>query len=510
MNKNFFFQVFGSLFVVLILGAGMYFIVEQNASLSNLAGPILDGGSESIIENIELAISNGDFENANKLFEESALELTDEEIQSISGFESLSSDIYPKLIRKADQAVVDKEFDTALADLKKLALYKINSNEVDRRINAVNTYKKQLDTAVPYEGNVPHLFTHSLVIYPELAFDDDFDGPGFRDEMLTVKEFQSIIAEMNKRNYILVNIRDLYSEDENGKITPEKLMLPPGKKPFVLSIDDVSYYEYMEGDGFAKQLEIDEKLNVATRVIEPDTGNEIVTLTGDMMPILDEFVLDNPGFSHLGAKGIIATTGYQGTLGYDIDKENFDSPDFEQDKQQATEVATRLKELGWLFASHSYTHWRGSERTVSEMEYDTFSWSDEIEPAVGETDIYVTPFGYKMSPDNPRFRNFVDEGFNIINPIANGRPMEYGDDYVLMYRTAIVGYSIRNYKTILEDFFDVDEVKDPARGNYVPAPPTTTTTTQVVATTTTVNNTTSTATTINMSTCLSGSAETRV
>ncbi|WP_279402877.1 hypothetical protein [Arthrobacter sp. JCM 19049] len=33
-----------------------------------------------------------------------------------------------------------------------------------------------------------------------------------------------------------------------------KIMLPKGKKPLVLSIDDVSYYEYMDGDGFADKL----------------------------------------------------------------------------------------------------------------------------------------------------------------------------------------------------------------------------------------------------------------
>ena len=56
---------------------------------------------------------------------------------------------------------------------------------------------------------------------------------------------------------------------------------------------------------------------------------------------------------------------------------------------------------------------------------------------------------------------------NILDLIVNGRPMGYGDGNFLMYRTAIVGFLIRNYKTKVEDFFDVDEVKDATIGNYI-------------------------------------------
>ena len=35
-------------------------------------------------------------------------------------------------------------------------------------------------------------------------------------------------------------------------------MLPPGKQAFVMSQDDVCYYEYMEGDGFASSMVVGE------------------------------------------------------------------------------------------------------------------------------------------------------------------------------------------------------------------------------------------------------------
>ena len=34
----------------------------------------------------------------------------------------------------------------------------------------------------------------------------------------------------------------------------KQIMLPEGKKPFVMSQDDVNYYVYMEGHGFADKM----------------------------------------------------------------------------------------------------------------------------------------------------------------------------------------------------------------------------------------------------------------
>ena len=45
-------------------------------------------------------------------------------------------------------------------------------------------------------------------------------------------------------------------------------MLPPGKIPFVLSQDDVSYYHYMDGDGFASKLVVDSNGDVKNEYIE--------------------------------------------------------------------------------------------------------------------------------------------------------------------------------------------------------------------------------------------------
>jgi hypothetical protein len=41
-------------------------------------------------------------------------------------------------------------------------------------------------------------------------------------------------------------------------------MLPKGKKPIILSVDDVNYYAYMKRDGQVFKLILDDTGNVAT------------------------------------------------------------------------------------------------------------------------------------------------------------------------------------------------------------------------------------------------------
>ena len=62
---------------------------------------------------------------------------------------------------------------------------------------------------------------------------------------MTVDEFNQILQLLYDNDYILVSIRDLANVTENSdgsvSIAAAELELPEGKKPFVLSQNDVSY-----------------------------------------------------------------------------------------------------------------------------------------------------------------------------------------------------------------------------------------------------------------------------
>ena len=119
---------------------------------------------------------------------------------------------------------------------------------------------------------------------------------------------------MYDKGYVLVSPHDMATVNEDGTMSRGKIMVPKGKIPFVLSQDDVSYYHYMDGDGCASRLVLDENGQVKNEYIEDDGSVSVGDY--DLVPILDDFIREHPDFSYHGRKGILAMTGYDGVLGY--------------------------------------------------------------------------------------------------------------------------------------------------------------------------------------------------
>ena len=161
-------------------------------------------------------------------------------------------------------------------------------------------------TYVPYDGVVEHLFFHPVVAYPELAFDGDYKSDGIDDWMVTAGEYLKILESVYEKGYVLVDIADCWSEqtDESGqpRMVKNTLYLPEGKKPLILSYDDVNYYEYMLANGFTYKLIIGEDGKLWSWGKDPQ-GKEVVSRDLDAVTILDKFVEEHPDFSPFGAKG---------------------------------------------------------------------------------------------------------------------------------------------------------------------------------------------------------------
>lgn len=369
-------------------------------------------------------------------------------------------------VRAYDRAVLATDFETARTHIDRLMSWFPEDPDVHRRDNALDVWIDQAAAAVEWTGDVPHLFIHSLIVRTDLAFDGDFQDRGYRTYMITQTEFDRMLEQMHANDFVLIDIHDIYDVADDGTVTQTYPRVPPGKKPFVFSIDDVSYYEYMTGDGFAERAIIDDNGQISM-LIEMEDGQLTETRRGDAMPILDEFVLDNPDFSLAGQKGIMAVTGYEGVLGYDFSRDQVDEPDFEERKNGAAAVAERMRELGWQFASHSYTHgdWlRDPQSSFGRFTFDGDGWAREIEPVIGDTDIYISPFGYHLGNNNQRYRYLVENlGFKIFNPISDGVTRSYNDDNVMMHRIAVDGYMLSTGASRLTPYFDPAIVWDTAR-----------------------------------------------
>ncbi|MDR1217404.1 MAG: hydrolase, partial [Oscillospiraceae bacterium] len=150
---------------------------------------------------------------------------------------------------------------------------------------------------VEYDGIVEHLFFHTAIAYPELAFDGDAQEKGFDDWMVTVDEYKKILQSLYDKGYILVNMNDVWSEytDSNGAQAMKRntLMIPEGKKPLILSYDDISYYYYMLPEGFPYKLIVGYDGEIYSYGLDPD-GKEVFSQELDAVPILDKFVEEHP------------------------------------------------------------------------------------------------------------------------------------------------------------------------------------------------------------------------
>lgn len=367
--------------------------------------------------------------------------------------------LLPILI-EADQLATGYFYDEAIALLQNVPAEYANDSKVVAKLEAFHTAK---DSLVPYEEPVRHIFFHSLIVDTSLAFDGDYMENGYNYWMTTVDEFKAMLVELYANDYILIDIHELAREevDENGnaKMVANQPLVPAGKKPLVLSVDDVNYYEYMEHDGFARNLLIDENGDVKNLYIDKD-GNESIG-DYDVAPILDSFVKEHPDFSYRGAKGILALTGYEGALGYDT--HIADSPTLEEDIATATAVANRLKENGWLFAIHGWGHRDAKAISYGSLVYDTNRWLAEIAPIVGETDIYIYPYGSEIEYPSDKLSYFNSVGLRYFCGVWTKPFVSVKSDYVRQTRCNLDGFNMITRPNALADLFDVSKVIDTSR-----------------------------------------------
>ena len=400
---------------------------------------------------------------------------------------SAPADQSADLVAQADRLAASYDYDAAMDLLKGSADYASNQT-LQKKVAEYQTTK---DTCVPYPlDQITHVFYHTLVKDPSRAFDGDSDSGGYNQVMTTIDEFNKITQSMYEKGFVLIHLDDIAKVNEQGIMVPQEIMLPPGKKPFVLSQDDVSYYHYMDGDGMASKLVIDENGDVKTEYVEAD--GSITVGDFDMVPLIDRFVEQHPDFSYRGAKGTIALTGYNGVLGYrtdgvyrDINDPNLDPdqieflnahPDFNWDQEvaEATAVATAMKEDGWQFASHTWGHINVGERSLETLMADTEKWLTYVSPIVGECNKIIFAFGADITgvddyTGQPKFDYLKSQGFDYYCNVDSSQYwVQLRDSYLRMGRRNLDGYRMYYNPELLSDLFDASAVFDPSRPTPVP------------------------------------------
>ncbi|MDY3251104.1 MAG: polysaccharide deacetylase [Candidatus Choladocola sp.] len=396
-----------------------------------------------------------------------------------------------ELIAYADYLAAQYDYDGAIAYLRSSPAYTGSQALQD----AVSGYENTKATCTAYPlDQITHVFFHTMIKDTSKAFDGDSKEGGYNQVMTTMDEFAKIMEQMYAEGYVMVSLHDMCIVNDDGTVSRGEILLPPGKKPFVLSQDDVSYYHYMDGDGFAQKLIVDENGEVKNTYVEDDGSISVGDY--DMVPWIDSFVKEHPDFSYHGHKGIIALTGYEGVLGYRTDEvyrtkeasrvteyqqkffdehPDFDEASWQNEVDQAKAVASAMRAEGWEFASHTWGHISPTQKGIDGLKQDTERWLNNVETIVGDTDVIIFAFGADIgdwqpyTSDNEYFAYLKEQGFNIYCNVDSSQYwVQFGDNYMRQGRRNLDGYRMYYNPEMLSDLFTVSEVWDSSRPTPVP------------------------------------------
>lgn len=314
------------------------------------------------------------------------------------------------------------------------------------------------DDLVRYKGPVEHIFFHPLLPEPQYTLHRGTQPAEFNKWMTTAKEFRGIVRQLYAKDWLLVDLESLFRRRKDGSLRRAPLRLPKGKKPLVISVDDLNYPEYMIVNHLNSKLVLDGSGNVAAKRVRPD-GTTVVSRSSEIVPILDRFVANHPDFSHDGAKGTIALTGFEGILGY---RTSGAGRHARKEQRRVAPVVQRLKDTGWTFGSHSYSHPDFGASSYTRVVADTDRWERFVEPLIGgDARIFVYPYG---SPATGASLSYLRKaGFEIFCTIGPTASTTIRDGYAVQARVHVDGLSLMSQKSMLRRFFDPDSVLDPRR-----------------------------------------------
>ncbi len=324
---------------------------------------------------------------------------------------------------------------------------------------------------VEYSETVEHAFTHCLLAYPSLALSDENPlKETYEQNCLTPNEFKKILSQLYSNNYALIDINKLF-EEKDGKIVKSKIQVPSGKKPIVLSFDDVVYDEKKAKLGMVDKIIVDSSGELASETeitwgLKPITE---ISKENEFIPILEEFIKTHPDFSIDGARGTICLTGFDGILGYRTSDLN--TTNRKQEINRAKIVVEKLKEKGWNFACHSFGHYHMKEISFEEFEEEIKNWKEQVEPIIGETKIYVYPYGeWELENEDKsiseKHRLLVENGFELfcgvgINPFFSHLPYNNSNfQSLFMDRTPLDGFTLKHREKELSRLINANEVYD--------------------------------------------------
>ncbi len=351
------------------------------------------------------------------------------------------------LIAESEKYAASCEYEKAIAVLDK---FSGNLSDFSNLLACRQGYESAESSLVAWEDprQIPFLSFSKLVVDPVAGFAGD-SGADNRYLYISCAEFTAILQQLYNNGYMLVDLDDIFTttqaEDGSALIVKNDLRLPAGKKPIVLIQAQPSGYE--------NPLIVNEDGSISAKV-SPANG-ESYTGSYDFVPLLEDFIEKNPGFSLKGARAVLAVTGYNGLFGYPL-----------EDTANITAVANALKEKGYTFASNTFGNVSYKKADLLDMQDDAASWEAAVAPLLGETEILA----YARSGDindgkesygsSKKYEKLYGAGYKYyMGTCYNSNPwMNITENTIRMGRIMVTGSNLKDSPGMFANLFDASQV----------------------------------------------------
>lgn len=351
------------------------------------------------------------------------------------------------LIAESEKYAASCEYDKAIAVLD---TFSGNLSDFSNLLSCRQAYEGAESTLVAWEDpkQIPFLSFSKLIVDPITGFAGD-SGADNRYLYISCAEFTAILQQLYDNGFMLVDLDDIFTtttaEDGSALIVKNDLRLPAGKKPIVLI--------QCQPSGYENPLVVNEDGSLCTKVT-PAEG-ESYTGSYDFVPLLEDFIEANPGFSLKGARAVLAVTGYNGLFGYPL-----------EDTANITSVVNTLREKGYTLASNTYGNVSYGKAALLDMQDDLASWETAVTPLLGETEILAyarsgdVNDGKEAYGSNKKYEKLYGAGFKYYMGICyNSNPwMSITDNTIRMGRIMVTGSNLKEKASLYANLFDATKV----------------------------------------------------
>ncbi len=385
-------------------------------------------------------------------------------------------------LSQAETLAQGYNFEEAISVLNQIPLAQARDQRVS---DARERYEKGDSNLVNWvDGDIPHLCFPTLIYDTTMAFDGDDRASDYNTTMVTCDEFSAILQSLYDSGYILIDIHTIAEmvTDERGTSSMEeqKLKLPEGKRPIILSQDNVNYSNVRNGDGIATKLVLDQDGKVKAQYTDSE-GHDVAG-DYDFIPILDSFIEKHPDFSFRGARGIVSVSGSEGVFGYRISSaaEEGSAEEGAVQGQDASiqsaggsaanqddtvsAIASALRAEGWSIACAGWSHNYMNDMSLESFSAEIDNWLKYVGSLTGPADILFYPYGAEVEYPGEKLNYLLDHGFHYLCGLWGDTDFrEMGDLYMRMTRRFVDGYTLINAPVYFTSFFDASSIRDDDR-----------------------------------------------